>query len=88
MARKKGYLFVELQPNVDPKKFVDTIKARLLKDEKDYACTTTGKFHVVVERLLDQMAELDDLVSLIRKDSETGPMIKKTTTSLGLRVES
>ncbi len=88
MSKKKGYLFVELNSTADPKKFMDAIKARILNENKDYACTTTGKFHVVIERLLERMDELDDLVSSIRADGETCLMIKKTITSLGLRVGS
>jgi hypothetical protein len=84
MTKKKGYVFLELNASEDPKKIANRILDKFLEKKKDYCCSVLGKYDVVIEKNIDELAEVNDLLSKIRQDENIGKVIKKSTTFIGV----
>ncbi len=84
MTKKKGYVFLELKVSEDPKKIANRILDKFLEKEKDYCCSVVGKYDVVIEKSIDDLAEVNDLLAKIRKDEKIGLVIAKSTTFIGV----
>ncbi|MBN2154061.1 MAG: hypothetical protein JW839_21570 [Candidatus Lokiarchaeota archaeon] len=85
MTKKKGYVFLELKSSEDPKKIANRILDKFLEKKKDYSCSVVGKYDVVIEKDIDDLAEVDDVLSKIRGDEKIGTIITKSTTFIGVR---
>ncbi|MHA1749800.1 MAG: hypothetical protein ACTSYF_14305 [Promethearchaeota archaeon] len=81
---KKGYIFIDLVPGVDPKKFLKLIKEIYINSEKDYCCIVIGKYNLIIEKYFIELKELDDFLTRIREDKELKSKIKKTITYIGI----
>ncbi|NMC03855.1 MAG: hypothetical protein GYA24_01525 [Candidatus Lokiarchaeota archaeon] len=84
MTRKKGYVFLEILAPEDPKKIANRILDKFLEKKKDYSCSVVGKYDIVIEKSIDDLAEINDLLAKIRDDEKIGSIIKKATTFIGV----
>nr|MDO8086292.1 hypothetical protein [Candidatus Sigynarchaeum springense] len=84
MTKKKGYVFIELKAPEDPKKIANRILDKFLEKKKDYCCSVVGKYDIIIEKRIDDLAEVNDLLAKIRKDGNIGPVIAKSTTFIGM----
>nr|MDO8114113.1 hypothetical protein [Candidatus Sigynarchaeota archaeon] len=85
MTRKKGYIFLEVGGAEDPKKISSRIQEKFLEKKKDYSCTVVGKYNIVVEKFIDELTEIKDLLAKIRDDEKIKPLIIKATTFIGIQ---
>jgi hypothetical protein len=60
MTKKKGYVFLELNASEDPKKIANRILDKFLEKKKDYCCSVLGKYDVVIEKNIEELAEVND----------------------------
>jgi hypothetical protein len=84
MTKKKGYVFLEIKVSEDPKKIANRILDKFLEKKKDYCCSVVGKYDVVIEKRIDELAEVNDLLAKIRQDEKLGLIITKSTTFIGV----
>ncbi|MEX2680356.1 MAG: hypothetical protein Q6373_002050 [Candidatus Sigynarchaeota archaeon] len=84
MTKKKGYIFLEIKASEDPKKISNRILDKFLEKKADYCCSVVGKYDIVIEKIIDDLAEVNDLLAKIRKDEKIGPVIAKSTTFIGV----
>lgn len=84
MVDLKGYILIELLPHVSASDVVSHLNKGYLKGTKDYCCTIYGKYNVLVEKIADELKDVDDILTKIRKDGTLSKQIAKTTTFLGI----
>jgi len=82
---KKGFIFLDVGNVEDPKKIASLILDRYLNKKMDYCCTVVGKYTIVVEKFINDLPEIDDLLAKIRQDDKINPFIKKATTFIGVQ---
>lgn len=82
---KKGFIFLDVGNVEDPKKIATRILDRHLDKKMDYCCTVVGKYTIVVEKFINDLPEIDELLANIRQDDKINPFIRKATTFIGVQ---
>jgi len=85
MPNKKGYIFLELASAADPKSIVKRIRENYLNAEKDYCCTVSGIFNIVIEKYMDELQEIDACLTSIRTDDVINLVLRRSITYLGIQ---
>jgi hypothetical protein len=84
IMNKKGFIFLDVGNVEDPKKIATRILDRYLEKGMDYCCTVVGKYTIVVEKFINDLPEIDELLAKIRQDDKINPLIRKATTFIGV----